>query len=63
LKGGACGENNLYPQYLAESFYDITKNDIITWNIRGVKLKKGDVISGPGVKAVFTATGSRTRWR
>lgn len=64
MKGGACGESNLYPQYLAESFYDITKNDIITWqllfdcNIRGVKLRKGDVMPGPGVKAVFTATGS-----
>eukprot|EP00985_Skeletonema_marinoi_P027092 scaffold21709_cov146-Skeletonema_marinoi.AAC.3 len=64
LKGGACGESNLYPQYLAESYYQLTKNDIITWqllfdcNIRGVKLQKGDVMSGPGVKAVFTATGS-----
>jgi len=64
LKGGACGESNLYPQYLAESYYELTKNDIITWqllfdcNIRGVKLQKGDVMSGPGFKAVFTATGS-----
>ena len=64
LKGGACGEKNLYPQYLAESYYELTKNDIITWqllfdcNIRGVKLQKGDVLPGPGVKAVFTATGS-----
>eukprot|EP00986_Skeletonema_menzelii_P012380 scaffold6832_cov81-Skeletonema_menzelii.AAC.3 len=64
LKGGACGEANLYPQYLAESYYELTKNDIITWqllfdcNIRGVKLQKGDVMPGPGVKAVFTATGS-----
>ncbi len=64
LKGGACGESNLYPQYLAESYYELTKNDIITWqllfdcNIRGVKLQKGDVMSGPGIKAVFTAIGS-----
>lgn len=64
LKGGACGESNMYPQFLAESYYQLTKNDIITWqflfdcNIRGVKLQKGDVMSGPGVKAVFTATGS-----
>ena len=64
LKGGAGGENNMYPQYLADSFYEMTKNDIITWqllfdcNVRGVKLSKGDVRSGPGFKAVFTSTGS-----
>ena len=64
LKGGACGESNLYPQYLAESYYELTKNDIITWqllfdcNIRGVKLQKGDTMPGPGFKAVFAATGS-----
>ena len=64
LKGGACGENNLFPQYLSESYYELTKNDIVTWqllfdcNIRGVKLEKGDLLSGPGFKAVFTAVGS-----
>lgn len=64
LKGGACGEKNLYPQYLAESYYELTKNDIVTWqflfdcNVRGVKLQKGDVMTGPGFKAVFAATGS-----
>mmetsp|Transcript_20758 Transcript_20758/g.33733 ORF Transcript_20758/g.33733 Transcript_20758/m.33733 type:complete len:98 (-) Transcript_20758:151-444(-) len=42
----------------------MTKNDIITWqllfdcNVRGVKLARGDVMSGPGFKAVFAATGS-----
>eukprot|EP00585_Thalassiosira_rotula_P013003 CAMPEP_0196130810 /NCGR_PEP_ID=MMETSP0910-20130528/1059_1 /TAXON_ID=49265 /ORGANISM="Thalassiosira rotula, Strain GSO102" /LENGTH=366 /DNA_ID=CAMNT_0041390187 /DNA_START=151 /DNA_END=1251 /DNA_ORIENTATION=- len=76
LKGGACGETNAnaenadeaaaknYPQYLHQSFYEMTKNDIITWqllfdcNVRGVKLARGDVMSGPGFKAVFAATGS-----
>eukprot|EP00579_Thalassiosira_antarctica_P010969 CAMPEP_0201920694 /NCGR_PEP_ID=MMETSP0903-20130614/9236_1 /ASSEMBLY_ACC=CAM_ASM_000552 /TAXON_ID=420261 /ORGANISM="Thalassiosira antarctica, Strain CCMP982" /LENGTH=294 /DNA_ID=CAMNT_0048457495 /DNA_START=64 /DNA_END=944 /DNA_ORIENTATION=+ len=59
LKGGAGGENNAYPQYLADSFYEMTKNDIITWqllfdcNVRGVKLSRGDVRSGPGFRAVF----------
>jgi len=42
----------------------MTKKDIITWqllfdcNVRGVKLAKGDVLPGPGAKAVFTATGT-----
>mmetsp|Transcript_16741 Transcript_16741/g.35387 ORF Transcript_16741/g.35387 Transcript_16741/m.35387 type:complete len:344 (-) Transcript_16741:315-1346(-) len=62
LKGGAGGEGNVYPQYLDNSFYELTKNDIITWqllfdcNVRGVTLARGDVQSGPGVRAVFTAT-------
>lgn len=64
LKGGATGEDNMYPQYLSESYYELTKNDIITWqllfdcSVRGVKLAKGDVMSGPGVRAVFTSVGS-----
>ena len=64
LKGGSTGEKSMYPQYLAESYYELTKTDIITWqllfdcNVRGVKLAKGDTLSGPGVKAVFTAIGS-----
>ena len=64
LKGGACGENNMYPTYLAQSYYELSKNDVTQWqllfdiNVRGVKLAKGDVLSGPGVKAVFTATGT-----
>ncbi|KAL7525481.1 hypothetical protein ACHAXR_001021 [Thalassiosira sp. AJA248-18] len=64
LKGGAAGEGNMYPQYLNNAYYELTKNDIITWqllfdcNVRGVKLAKGDVLAGPGMKAVFTATGS-----
>jgi len=76
LKGGGPGditaaeidveegkeEAKIYPQYLYESYYELTKNDIITWqllfdcNVRGVKLAKGDVMKGPGFKAVFTAT-------
>ena len=64
LKGGASGEKNVHPQFLAESYYELSKNDIVTWqllfdcNVRGVKLAKGDVLPGPGVKAVFTAIGS-----
>ena len=64
LKGGACGENGAYKQYLAESYYELTKNDIITWqllfdmNVRGVTLERGDVMSGPGFKAVFASTGT-----
>eukprot|EP00584_Thalassiosira_punctigera_P022482 CAMPEP_0172565000 /NCGR_PEP_ID=MMETSP1067-20121228/106548_1 /TAXON_ID=265564 ORGANISM="Thalassiosira punctigera, Strain Tpunct2005C2" /NCGR_SAMPLE_ID=MMETSP1067 /ASSEMBLY_ACC=CAM_ASM_000444 /LENGTH=361 /DNA_ID=CAMNT_0013355803 /DNA_START=26 /DNA_END=1111 /DNA_ORIENTATION=- len=71
LKGGACGDGSAendeavhYPQYLAPCFYEMTKNDIITWqllfdcNVRGVKLTRGDVAAGPGMRAVFAATGS-----
>ena len=63
-KGGASGEGNGFPQYLAEEFYKITKSDIITWQllfdceVRGAKLVKGDELPGPGFKAVFTVTGS-----
>lgn len=63
LKGGACGENE-FNQFLSRKFYDMTKKDIITWNllfdcnVRGVALSKGDVNPGPGFKAVFTATGT-----
>ena len=63
LKGGACGEDNAFPQYLSEKFYELTKSDIVTWqllfdcNVRGVKLAKRDVMPGPGIKAVFAATG------
>ena len=69
LKGGSAGdttndESLTYSQYLSEAYYAISKTDIITWqllfdcNVRGVKLNKGDSLPGPGVKAVFTATGS-----
>ena len=80
LKGGACGEIKLTdedgtiiegeinpeysPQYLSRKFYELTKKDIVTWNllfdcaVRGVKLSKGDVLPGPGGKAVFTATSA-----
>ena len=80
LKGGACGEINLTdeegtviegeanpeycPQYLSRKFYELTKKDIVTWNllfdcaVRGVKLSKGDAFPGPGGKAVFTATSA-----
>lgn len=63
LKGGACGEDE-FNQFLSRKFYDMTKKDIITWNllfdcnVRGVVLEKGDVLPGPGFQAVFTATGT-----
>lgn len=64
LKGGSCGEDNMFPQYLASKYYEMTKKDIITWqllfdcNVRGVKMTKGDVLPGAGNKAIFTATAS-----
>ena len=64
LKGGACGEDPLLSQFLSPKFYEMTKRDIVTWNllfdcnVRGVRLTKGDVLPGPGGKAVFTATGT-----
>jgi hypothetical protein len=73
LKGGAAGEQgsedggdaDYYPQYLnSDEYYAMTKRDIITWqllfdcNVRGVKLTMGDVLPGPGMTAVFTATGT-----
>lgn len=63
LKGGACGDDE-YKQYLTSKYYEMTKKDLITWqllfdcNVRGVKFAKGDVLPGPGSKAVFTATSS-----
>lgn len=64
LKGGGCGDEPVLSQFLSKKFYDMTKKDIITWqllfdcSVRGVKLVKGDVLPGPGAKAVFTATGT-----
>lgn len=64
LKGGAEGEDPLCTQYLSNKFYEMTKKDIVTWqllfdcNVRGVKLAKGDVLPGAGGKAVFTATAT-----
>lgn len=64
LKGGACGEEPKCHKFLTSKFYEMTKRDIITWqllfdcSVRGVKLVKGDVLPGPGSKAVFTATSS-----
>ena len=79
LKGGGCGQREMTdddgniiegdgleycPQYLSKKFYELTKKDIVTWNllfdcaVRGVKLSKGDVLPGPGGKAVFTATSA-----
>ncbi len=63
LKGGACGENE-FNQYMSRKFYEMTKKDIVTWNllfdcnVRGVSLAKGDVLPGPAFRAVFTACGT-----
>lgn len=67
LKGGGCGDSQSdesFPQYLTPTFYQLTKKDIITWqllfdcNVRGVKLYKGDTMPGPGGKAILTANSS-----
>jgi len=65
LKGGGCGaDEQVLDQYLSKKFYEMAKKDIVNWqllfdcNVRGVKLTKGDVLPGPGVKAVFTSTGT-----
>ena len=50
-----------FSQYLNSIYYDMTNTDVAKWQllfdccIRGVKLTKGDVLSGPGAKAVLTA--------
>jgi hypothetical protein len=64
LKGGACGGEDEFDQFLTRKFYEQMNKDIINWqllfdcNCRGIVLKKGDVMPGPGAKAVFTATSS-----
>lgn len=64
LKGGACGGDDEFNQFLTRKFYEQMNKDVINWqllfdcNCRGVVLKKGDVMPGPGAKAVFTATSS-----
>ena len=74
LKGGAAGPKDsdeddeeaapYYAQYLDPAFYDMTKNDLVPWqllfdcNVRDVRLTPGDVQPGPGMRAVFTATES-----
>jgi len=56
--------NSYFPRYLTSKFYEYTKKDIITWQllfdckVRGVVLKRGDVLEGPGIKAAFTATSN-----
>ena len=65
LKGGARGvDEEPYEQFLSKKYYEMTKKDIITWqllfdcNVRGVTLCKGDVMPGPGGRAIFSATSS-----
>lgn len=63
LKGGGGGENYECENFLSPQYYEMAKKDIVNWqllfdcSIRGVTLAKGDVMPGPGVKAVFTACG------
>lgn len=62
LKGGACGQDGEFDQFLDKHFYAQAQKDIVNWQLlfdckcRGVVLKKGDCMPGPGAKAVFTAT-------
>uniref|UniRef100_A0A7S2N442 NAD(P)-binding domain-containing protein n=1 Tax=Helicotheca tamesis TaxID=374047 RepID=A0A7S2N442_9STRA len=70
LKGGGCGDvmsedgDAYYPHYLSPRFYEMTKKDIVTWQllfdckVRGVTMSKGDVMVGPGGKAILTATAA-----
>lgn len=63
LKGGGSGEDG-HNQYLSSKFYELVEKDIVKWQYlfdcgtRGVVLKKGDVLPGPGGKAVLTATSA-----
>jgi hypothetical protein len=63
LKGGACGQDGEFDTFaLTKHFYTQMQKDIVNWQLlfdckcRGVVLKKGDYMSGPGAKAVFTST-------
>ena len=54
---GDDDDAHYYPQYLnSDEYYAMTKRDIITWqllfdcNVRGVKLTRGDVLPGPGLR-------------
>jgi hypothetical protein len=56
--------NAYFPRYLSSKYYEYTKKDIVTWHllfdckVRGAVLAKGDVLEGPGARAVFTATSN-----
>jgi hypothetical protein len=62
LKGGACGQDGEFDPFLSKHFYAQVQKDIVNWQLlfdckcRGVVLKRGDCMPGPGAKAVFTAT-------
>lgn len=66
LKGGGCSEDE-DSKYLSQTFYNMVKKDLVNWNllhdtaVRGVKLSAGDVLPGPGGKAVFTATAAEAQ--
>eukprot|EP00588_Corethron_pennatum_P013769 CAMPEP_0194271598 /NCGR_PEP_ID=MMETSP0169-20130528/5342_1 /TAXON_ID=218684 /ORGANISM="Corethron pennatum, Strain L29A3" /LENGTH=354 /DNA_ID=CAMNT_0039013981 /DNA_START=56 /DNA_END=1120 /DNA_ORIENTATION=- len=77
LKGGGIGayeedsevddeeSGNCYPQYLTKRYYELTKKDLITWqllydcDVRGVTISSGDVAPGPGFKAILNAKNNK----
>jgi hypothetical protein len=66
LKGAGRGiDEEPFDQFLSKKYYEMVKKDIINWqllfdcNVRGVSLSKGDVLPGPGSKAVFTAIDTK----
>lgn len=66
LKGAGRGiDEEAFDQFLSKKYYDMVKKDIINWqllfdcNVRGVGLSRGDVLPGPGSKAVFTAIDTK----
>lgn len=66
LKGAGRGiDEEPFDQFLSKKYYEMVKKDIINWqllfdcNVRGVSLSRGDVLPGPGSKAVFTAIDTK----
>ena len=65
LKGGGWGEGKSNPTHLSDYFYELTKKDIITWQLlfdcesSGVLLSKGDVCEGAGATAILTASSPK----
>jgi hypothetical protein len=66
LKGAGRGiDEEPFDQFLSKKYYEMVKKDIINWqllfdcNVRGVTLSRGDVLPGPGSKAVFTAIDTK----
>jgi len=70
LKGGGPGGNEddgneICDQYLSKRYYELTKRDLITWqllydcDVRGVKISAGDVLPGPGFKAILNSKNNK----